>query len=460
MEFKDTKYHLDKNNLNDLLDLIKSNLDINNIKHSKMEFSDNKKNVNENKYKLPINCKGSLYGTISITLKNEKQLRKIEEFRSDFELLTNRFLSNNFQESNSHSSQSLIGVSQYIINIEKFLNNARLNKKSILIEGHNASEQLTIASIIHLNSQFTKGELYELNCIKLSVYKDPLSYIDKLTEIKSGTLFINHIEVLKVDQQAKLITNLKRLNPNVRVITSSSESLIELINEGRFVDPLYQLISQLKLKLISLKDRTEDIPHILRSIIKKQGVNKKFSNESIELFKNYNWPNNYTELNQVASKLIRLSKNKTISLSDIENHAPFMLAGRKSVIEHQKLMDCLINKNFSCLEELHPSLKKSLLFISNNYEQEINLDRLADSSHISPSHLSFLFRSNFGISFKIIISKFRVEMIKKYFSKYPDKSITESALDNGFGDLSHFEKIFKKHTGLTPKKYKLQNLKI
>ena len=50
-------------------------------------------------------------------------------------------------------------------------------------------------------------------------------------------------------------------------------------------------------------------------------------------------------------------------------------------------------------------------------------------------------------------------MIKRYFSNHPEKSITDSALDNGFGDLSHFEKIFKKHTGMTPKKYKSLKLK-
>lgn len=459
MEFKDTKSHLDKNEINDLTELLKSNLDKNNIKHSEINISNLSNIVNNNKYGFTFNCKGLFSGTISLTFRNNKHLNKINKIQSDFSILANRFVSNYCQSEKKVSSQNLIGISQHIIDIENFINLAKTNIKPVLIEGQNGGEQLTIASSIHVNSVLNEGELYELNCNKLSVYKDPLNYIDKLMDIKIGTLYISSIDILNKEQQYKLLSCLERLEPNVRVITSSTRGLENLVQLDQFHPALYRFISILQIRLPTLKERLEDIPHILRSIVKKQGENKKFSNESIELFKNYDWPNNYAELNNIALNLIRSSKNKTISLSDIENYAPFMLAGRKSIIDHQKLMSCLINKDFSCLDTLHPSLRKSLNYIANNYEQEISLDRLADKSHISPSHLSYLFRSNFGISFKIIISKFRVEMIKKYFLNHPEKSITESALDNGFGDLSHFEKIFKKYTGMTPKKYKLLELK-
>lgn len=460
MEFKDTNNYLDITEINELTRLLMSNLENNNIKYSEITVSNTKKNVNSTKNNFTFNCEGLFNGTISLTLKNQKQLNKISKIKSDLKLLANRFVSNYRYSENSESVQDLIGVSQHIIDIENFIREVSLNKHSVLIEGEYGCEQLTIATCIHFNNFFEKNEMYELNCCKLAVYKDSLNYINNLKKIKHGTLYISNIDVLNRQQQDKVLITLETLANGVRILTSSTKCLEEQIKKGLFSQSLYGYINTLKITLPKLKDRQEDIPHILNSISKKNKQGKKFSNESIELFKNYAWPNNLIELKNTAIKLLRQSKNSTISLSDIEKHAPQMLSGKKSVIDHALLIESLTEKNFSCFESFHPSLKKSLFFIANNHEQEISLDTLSEKSHISPSHLSYLFRSNFGISFKIIISKFRVEMIKRYFIEHPNKSITESALDNGFGDLSHFEKIFKKYTNMTPKKYKSLKNKI
>lgn len=458
MEFKDTNNYLDITEINDLTRLLRANLESNNIKCSEIRVSNIDEIVNKDKNNFTFNCEGLFNGTISLTLKGEKQADNVNKIKSDFKHLANRFISNYRQTKDFGTLQDLIGVSQHIIDIEDFINKVSYSKKPVLIEGYPGCEQLTIATSIHFKNIYEKNELYELNCEKLSVYKDALNYINNLNKIRNGTLYISSIDVLNEEQQEKVLSILKGLNQTVRLISSSTKNLEEQVKKGLFTAALYSHINALCIKLPKLKERQVDIPHILDSIARKQGSDKKFSNESIELFKNYPWPNNLTELRSTAIRLIHQSNNSTISLSDIENYAPQMLSGKKSIIDHNILIESLMNKDFSCIEALHPSLKKSLIFIANNHEQEINLDRLSEKSHISPSHLSYLFRSNFGISFKIIISKFRVEMIKKYFINNPEKSITESALDNGFGDLSHFEKIFKKYTKMTPKEYKTLNI--
>lgn len=459
MEFKDTVKPLDIAEIDALTKLLKSNLEYNNIKYSEIKILSKSNKVNKQNNNFNFKFKDLFNETISLTLKKEKQVNDIKKIKSDFKLLSNRFLSNIRYSHEYDVEKTFIGVSQHIIDIEHFILNVATSPQTILIEGDYGCEQLVIAMSIHYNSLQSNREFYQLNCHKLSVYKDPIGYLNKLNTLTSGTLYISNIDSLTKDQQAKVHTILTDLTPKVRILACSCVGLADQVKQHTFSEPLYHFLSELKITLPKLKDRQEDIPHILDSITKAHDHDKKFSNESIALFKNYTWPKNLLELKKSAIKLIKLSKNRTISLSDIERHTPYILTSKKSVINHQVLLNALIHKEYSIFSTLHPSLNKALTFIANNPEQEINLEILSEAAHVSPSHLSFLFRSNFGISFKVIISRLRVELIKDYFMNHPQKSITESALDTGFGDLSHFEKIFKKYTGMTPKKYKSNLLK-
>jgi len=95
-----------------------------------------------------------------------------------------------------------------------------------------------------------------------------------------------------------------------------------------------------------------------------------------------------------------------------------------------------------------------LEFICNNYNSDINLKQLANYACVSPSHLSYLFRTNIGKSFKQVLTEVRLEKAKQMLKRQPSMRITEVSLESGFGDLSHFEKTFKRHTGLTPRDFK------
>jgi transcriptional regulator with PAS, ATPase and Fis domain/AraC-like DNA-binding protein len=459
MELKDGVESLDKAEINSLTNLLKSNLDNKNIKYLKIEIknSDIKSKVNKNDNILSFNLKGLLSGTVSITLKDKNTKSSLNEIKREFELLINRYISCENQNNKFGIDKSLIGVSDYIIEIEKFIHQVTDSQKNILIEGDYGCEKLTLASAIHYNSK-QHNEFYELNCERLAVYKNAPRYIEKIALIESGTLFINHIDLLCPLLQNKLLDCLFLIKDKVRLMVSSTKNLSQEVEKGKFCSNLFFYINDLNIKLPRLSERKEDIPHILDAMINQHDADKKLSNEVINLLTEYSWPENLSELESVIYKLIKLSKNRTISLSDIEKHFPHILAGKKTIVDHDLLIKNLINREFDFLNLLHPSLKKSLTYIAVNYDQEINLDILSSQSHVSPSHLSYLYRSNFGISFKVIISKLRVEIIKRYFIENPKKSITESALDIGFGDLSHFEKTFKKITGLTPKKFKSNQL--
>lgn len=106
------------------------------------------------------------------------------------------------------------------------------------------------------------------------------------------------------------------------------------------------------------------------------------------------------------------------------------------------------------LTGLHEGLRKALTFIGSNYTDPLTLDQLARQAHISPSHLSFLFRTVLGTSFKALLQLIRIERARLEIERRGLVRITDVALFVGFSDLSHFEKSFRRFVGETPRDYR------
>lgn len=98
-------------------------------------------------------------------------------------------------------------------------------------------------------------------------------------------------------------------------------------------------------------------------------------------------------------------------------------------------------------------IKKSLNYINNNYMLNIALDSVANYVHLNTSYFSTLFKKEIGMGFTDYLNRVRIEQSKKLL-KNRDNSILDVALAVGFEDQSYYSKVFKKLTGITPKKYK------
>lgn len=92
-------------------------------------------------------------------------------------------------------------------------------------------------------------------------------------------------------------------------------------------------------------------------------------------------------------------------------------------------------------------------YINKHYTQTIRVSKLAEKVHLSESHLLRLFKSQIGMSIKDYITQVRIEKAKKVL-KYTGHSIATISTMTGFNDQSHFTRIFKKQTQLTPKAYR------
>lgn len=103
---------------------------------------------------------------------------------------------------------------------------------------------------------------------------------------------------------------------------------------------------------------------------------------------------------------------------------------------------------------LSPAQKRSLVdYIRANVFSNISVMDLAGMVQMSPSHFARMFKSSFGATPYQFVMRERVEVAKGLFA-YTQLTATQVAMELGFSSHSHFLKVFRQFTGITPKQYK------
>ena len=92
-------------------------------------------------------------------------------------------------------------------------------------------------------------------------------------------------------------------------------------------------------------------------------------------------------------------------------------------------------------------------YLMNNYQEEVDLKSLAALINMAEGSLCRFFKQNMGITLFEYLNQIKTEFACKLLMDL-DLSITEVSFDSGFNNISHFNKQFKKITGVTPSKYR------
>lgn len=95
-------------------------------------------------------------------------------------------------------------------------------------------------------------------------------------------------------------------------------------------------------------------------------------------------------------------------------------------------------------------------YIDENSHLPVTLNELADLVHFSPTYLSRIFHQQQGMTIKCYINKKRLENAR-FLLRNSDTSINQIAVQCGFQNISHFNRLFRQNTGSSPLEYR--NLK-
>lgn len=91
-------------------------------------------------------------------------------------------------------------------------------------------------------------------------------------------------------------------------------------------------------------------------------------------------------------------------------------------------------------------------YIKKNYKRKLYLNDIAQEMNLSRSYLSTVFNQITGCSFQEYLSDFRIKKAVElmYRRDIPLYMLAEMV---GYEDYAHFSKVFKKKTGISPKRF-------
>lgn len=121
-----------------------------------------------------------------------------------------------------------------------------------------------------------------------------------------------------------------------------------------------------------------------------------------------------------------------------------------------RILNRFSEETFSMKHVKHVDLlSKAISFMRSNYMHKITLEDVAEAVYLSPSYLSKIFKDEMKTNFNSYLNSIRIEK-SKILLRSEQLSIIEISELVGFFDQSYFNKVFKKLTGVTPKKYREQ----
>ena len=144
------------------------------------------------------------------------------------------------------------------------------------------------------------------------------SLLAAIEKASNGTLLIQQIYELPTDCRQNLNKFLSKdylVSKNIRLITTSSSNINTLIRETG--------ITQVSLKVTSLREHTEDIPELVNACTDYWSQHRslpyrRFSIAAQNRLLHYNWPGNLSELNDLVCYLLESDKTGDISLEEVD----------------------------------------------------------------------------------------------------------------------------------------------
>lgn len=98
-------------------------------------------------------------------------------------------------------------------------------------------------------------------------------------------------------------------------------------------------------------------------------------------------------------------------------------------------------------------MKRIIKYIENNYMEKITIEDISAELGLSKSHFMKFFRNTMGTTFTQYLNDYRLTMASRLLVS-SDSSILDIAAEAGFENLSHFNRLFKKRFGVTPREYR------
>ncbi len=274
------------------------------------------------------------YDKIILAITNGLRFAKLEQ--------ENRLL-----RQGSEEKPVLTGNSPCIRALQKQIEMVAPTDAWVLIRGEHGTGKELVAQSIHRASRSCEQPMIEVNCAAIpeelieselfghekgSFTGAHINKRGKFDQADGGILFLDEIGDMSLNTQAKILRILqeqkfervggnKTIKVNVRVLAATNKNLEEAIETGKFRADLFWRLNVVPIHVPRLRDRLEDIPLLVESIVKSmvnKGLkHKEFSQDAYQAMMEHQWPGNVRELRNFIERLAIMCQEPVISAGHI-----------------------------------------------------------------------------------------------------------------------------------------------
>ncbi|MFA6467660.1 MAG: sigma-54 dependent transcriptional regulator [Bacteroidota bacterium] len=243
-------------------------------------------------------------------------------------------------------STQLIGESKEFQKVLELAGKVAPSDSTVLLEGASGTGKEVFANFLYKNSPRAEKPFVALNCASIpdtlieselfghekGAFTDASSMRQGLVEIANGgTLFLDEIGEISPVFQPKLLRFIqsgeyrrvggnKNLKSDVRLISATNKNLFNEVAAGHFREDLLYRLNVITIQLPSLIERKDDIPLLAQNILERKNKlreKKELHPDALVSLKEYHWPGNIRELENVLERAIILSTDEFIRPKDL-----------------------------------------------------------------------------------------------------------------------------------------------
>ena len=242
----------------------------------------------------------------------------------------------------------IIGESRSIRSLRQQIGKLARSQAPVFISGESGSGKELVARAIHAAGPRADKDFVAINCgaipdelmeseffghRKGSFTGADQDKVGLFQAAQGGTLFLDEIADLPLHMQVKLLRAIqeKAIRPvgsqqeipvDVRILSATHKNLADEVDAGRLRQDLYYRINVIELQVPPLRERKDDIPllvdHILHDLAQESGhVQLRVDTAVVEAMRQYAFPGNVRELENMLQRACALTEGHVIRLEDL-----------------------------------------------------------------------------------------------------------------------------------------------
>jgi formate hydrogenlyase transcriptional activator len=279
---------------------------------------------------------------VAITIENALAYGEITELKNQ---LSREKLYLEDEIRSEHGFEEIIGRSAAIRSVLRKIETVAATDSTVLICGETGTGKELIARAIHERSSRHSNAFVKLNCaaIPTGLLESELfghergaftgavmQRIGRFELANHGTAFLDEIGEIPLELQPKLLRVLQEreferlgstrtLKTDARLIAATNRNLAECVENNAFRADLYYRLNVFPITVPPLRDRTEDIPLLVRHFVQHYArrMNRTIDtipSETMEALVRHSWPGNIRELQNLIERSVILSPGPALQV--------------------------------------------------------------------------------------------------------------------------------------------------